>query len=174
MNEEIATWQERLNSEGLYDTGTTLFGGWSAETMARDAEIADLRAELARSEESVSQYQQSAHELAEELRLARRATAGTTAPVGYKLVPVEPTQHMIDRGADAIDSRLSTIKAGDCYRRMLTAGPDVAGTTAAPSSDMQAKRAEVIDEVLDALHASLEYPTEACAIVRTLKEKKHG
>jgi hypothetical protein len=43
----VKTWQERMNAEGLYAEGERLYGGWTAVTMARDAEIADLRAQLA-------------------------------------------------------------------------------------------------------------------------------
>jgi hypothetical protein len=43
----VKTWQERMDAEGLYAEGERLYGGWTAVTMARDAEIADLRAQLA-------------------------------------------------------------------------------------------------------------------------------
>jgi hypothetical protein len=36
-----------MDAEGLYAEGERLYGGWTAVTMARDAEIADLRAQLA-------------------------------------------------------------------------------------------------------------------------------
>ncbi len=50
----VKPWQERLNAEGLFVEGERLYGGWTAVTMARDAEIADLRAQLARQDQGNS------------------------------------------------------------------------------------------------------------------------
>lgn len=73
------------------------------KSACRDAEIADLRAVL-----------------------ARRATAGTTAPAGFKLVPVEPTPDMQQAGHDTPGAHMYNAS----YRAMVNAAPGVAGTTA--------------------------------------------
>jgi hypothetical protein len=102
--EEIKPWQERIVDGMFRDPNTPGYAltGASAALGARDAEIADLRAAL-----------------------ARRATAGTTAPALTDSAII---------GAFADEEVSCTIPQALCIGRAIEAKV-VAGTTAAPSSD---------------------------------------
>jgi len=57
--------------------------------------------------------------------LIPEATEGGMPPEGYKLVPIEPTEHMLDIGAcfEPKSDRDEGALAEDIYRAMLNAAP---------------------------------------------------
>jgi hypothetical protein len=48
---------------------------------------------------------------------------GPTTPAGYKLVPVEPTEHMIEIGREAVTRLAAGSATVRCYKAMLAAAP---------------------------------------------------
>jgi hypothetical protein len=104
VREAIADYQRKqaalqeISDIGQEIEAAPLTGSIADALASRDAEIANLRAQLAQANESVAQYQQSTYELAEQLRaeLASRSRAegGHGAPDAGKSSPigVQPDQ----------------------------------------------------------------------------------
>jgi hypothetical protein len=77
----------------------------------------------------------------ERMRAAELIRASGPESEGWKLVPVEPTQEMIDAGAETIHRKLDEGKqASTVYRHMLRAAPSSSG----PESEAEAACAAMV------------------------------
>ena len=105
-----------------------------AMSAAREA-IAEGTAKLEEYNAKLDEYDKRIAELQDALELAEEAVrarhspgAGKIAPDGWQLVPVEPTQKMLDAWPEQPDLSCDFMNNRNCaYRAMLSAAPKLGG-----------------------------------------------